>query len=241
MPRFSVRQRRRKRFQAEILKIICEVDEVGHAQACTDVSAEADAHIGVEALPENTKGMSYASNPRWSSHSCPELHAQFQRPQIAVAANACHLRGDRGTTCVSNNCKARVNFDASEWKRRSMKRVYAIELMKASSKYGIWMKKGEDAGIPTNRRPTTPDPYDREISKRTWEAKAMVWRRAWANLILHLDAERYDPGERSEEYFQRSPTTRASTACCIDNNEDAAAYHGKPASVNSYTSSHLRA
>ena len=63
--------------------------------------------------------------------------------------------------------------DSSEveevWRVRSAKRLAAVQFVKSTPDY-----------LTCAVRPSTPDPYDRAISKRTWEIGVRVWRRMLA-------------------------------------------------------------
>eukprot|EP00973_Karenia_brevis_P041212 5700943-Karenia_brevis.AAC.1 len=53
------------------------------------------------------------------------------------------------------------------WLRRHRKRMEAVRAIKDCREYDpsdLW-------------RPATPDPFDREVSKRQWESSVMQWRK----------------------------------------------------------------
>jgi len=56
------------------------------------------------------------------------------------------------------------------WQQRIQKRRSIVSIVKATPEY-----QGCLAKRPT-RRPTTPDPDDRSVSKRAWEGKVVTWR-----------------------------------------------------------------
>jgi len=64
-----------------------------------------------------------------------------------------------------------------EWERRHAKRQSAVACVKTSTEYvafhGTRPSGASDVGVPA---PKTPDPMDRNISKRTWEDKVRQWR-----------------------------------------------------------------
>lgn len=61
-----------------------------------------------------------------------------------------------------------------DWERRHAKRQAAVQNVKASQEYSeFYASHDPDAGIPA---PRTPDPMDRNISKRHWEEQVRVWR-----------------------------------------------------------------
>uniref|UniRef100_A0A7S4Q9H9 Histone RNA hairpin-binding protein RNA-binding domain-containing protein n=1 Tax=Alexandrium monilatum TaxID=311494 RepID=A0A7S4Q9H9_9DINO len=69
--------------------------------------------------------------------------------------------------------------DASEedWQRRAEKRQAAVAAIKDSQEYRA-LQAARSQGKATSAVPGTPDPNDRETSKRSWEAKVMHWRNA---------------------------------------------------------------
>lgn len=63
-----------------------------------------------------------------------------------------------------------------EWMRRLEKRRAAIELVKAMPEYQALRSSYHRAS--SGSVPRTPDPADRNISKRRWEAEVAIWRTA---------------------------------------------------------------
>ncbi len=59
-----------------------------------------------------------------------------------------------------------------DWARRHQKRLEVVTSIKATSAYeAMAFLRSQGAAAPS-----TPDAYDRQISKRKWEAAAMRWR-----------------------------------------------------------------
>ena len=64
-----------------------------------------------------------------------------------------------------------------EWARRQVKRQSVVHAIKSTTEYAeMAYRRGQDR-LGTEA-PRTPDPRDRRISKRRWEAVAMEWRNA---------------------------------------------------------------
>ena len=72
---------------------------------------------------------------------------------------------------------ADVNVDDAEWEKRLRKRIICIELVKASSLYLTPWSANTQEPIPT-----TPNPRDREKSKRQWESSIQTWKK---KLLIH--------------------------------------------------------
>ena len=70
-----------------------------------------------------------------------------------------------------------INDDDAEWKERLQKRIVCIELIKESGNYRTPWKANTREPIPT-----TPNPYDRERSKRQWESNVLTWKK---KLMIH--------------------------------------------------------
>jgi len=61
-----------------------------------------------------------------------------------------------------------------DWHKRKEKRVNLVQSIKTTPEYEK-MSSSRSTGTPA---PSTPDPRDRQISKRKWEAEVMRWRNA---------------------------------------------------------------
>ena len=62
------------------------------------------------------------------------------------------------------------NADDEEWAVRLRKRLVIVQAIKQTSEYQTpW----QVSGVPL---PVTPNPRDRDCSKRQWEEQVMVWR-----------------------------------------------------------------
>ena len=67
----------------------------------------------------------------------------------------------------------RRDLTEEEYQRRHEKRGNVVHSVRATQEYER-MSWYRDAGIPA---PTTPDPHDRQISKRQWELEMSRWRK----------------------------------------------------------------
>lgn len=63
-----------------------------------------------------------------------------------------------------------------EWQRRITKRRAVVSNVKETPEYQAMLNSRDQH--PSSAAPTTPDPTDREISKRRWESLVMQWRTA---------------------------------------------------------------
>ena len=66
--------------------------------------------------------------------------------------------------------------DDAEWDRREHKRLSAVGYVKATEMYSRLLVVSGTGELADNRRPRTPDPFDRTLSKRHWERKCADWR-----------------------------------------------------------------
>lgn len=70
--------------------------------------------------------------------------------------------------------------EASEedWQRRAEKRQAAVAAIRDSEEYRVLWERRSQGDPRAANVPGTPDPNNRETSKRSWEAKVMQWRNA---------------------------------------------------------------
>ena len=119
-------------------------------------------------MPRKKKCASEAQSHRGSGACGDESH----RGSGASAAQSPSGSGARAA-CISP-----VNDNPEEWERRAAKRAGILEALREE--------------FPRATRGVTPNPYDRELSKRTWERLCMVYRnrlkdghsRVWARLAF---------------------------------------------------------
>ena len=79
-----------------------------------------------------------------------------------------------------------------DWQRRVEIRKAAVVSIKASVEYRS-LQADREAGDDMDAIPDTPNPHDREISKRSWEKKVMDWRNALRSLrLLKMQIEPFD-------------------------------------------------
>ena len=69
------------------------------------------------------------------------------------------------------------------WQRRILKRTAAVSTIKASDAYIHLLNLSNSGELAGSRRPTTPDPTYRQISKRDWERRCMTWRTALRSIF----------------------------------------------------------
>ena len=74
-----------------------------------------------------------------------------------------------------------VNVNDAEWEERLRKRIICIELIKASGLYRTPWSASTQEPIPT-----TPNPYDREKTKRQWESSIQTWKK---QLRIHTHSQ----------------------------------------------------
>ena len=70
----------------------------------------------------------------------------------------------------------RVCLTDEEWQTRNEKRVRVVNLTKSRLEYQRMSELWEHMIMQSRARPCTPDPNDRQVSKRQWEAMALHWR-----------------------------------------------------------------
>ena len=82
------------------------------------------------------------------------------------------LRPFAGTPLKQPILKRQSSTKATEevWQQRIQKRRSIVSIVKATPEYQGCLAKQ------VTRRPTTPDPDDRSVSKRAWEEKVVIWR-----------------------------------------------------------------
>ena len=68
------------------------------------------------------------------------------------------------------------------WGRRHAKRSAGVDAVKRSADYMCLIDRA------IQPRPTTPDPLDRQVSKRRWERSVQAWRANIANAVAEYEA-----------------------------------------------------
>jgi len=113
----------------------------------------------------------------------PEVKEDETPQSMRVLARR-RIKGKRSVSDVNMQARSSVDEmpEASEedWQRRAAKRRQAVAAIKSSPEYKTFAAVRE-AVSPSTTSPSTPDPEDRGLSKRTWEAKVMQWRAALRN------------------------------------------------------------
>ena len=69
--------------------------------------------------------------------------------------------------------------EGCQWERRRRKRENCVAGIKKSPAYILVSATGR-------KRAVTPDPYDKKLSKRAWEASAMRWRQSLRDELHEL-------------------------------------------------------
>jgi hypothetical protein len=98
-------------------------------------------------------------------------------PRLASDSLDSAVHGSHRSTCrfdprlrptrVSHNVTG--NENDSDWQQRLRTRTRTVEAIKAKPEYRFALLAAE--------RPPTPDPSDRSILKRAWEANVQAWRK----------------------------------------------------------------
>ena len=89
--------------------------------------------------------------------------------------NSAYESDTSGARC-SRNEYTKPAFGATEadWHRRQAKRREAVHFIKSTAEYvelHAWWCQSTAVAMPR-----TPNPYDRSLNKRCWEARVMEWR-----------------------------------------------------------------
>ena len=73
-------------------------------------------------------------------------------------------------------CGPNEDCDEKTWQKRMAKRMEGVRAVKRQSEYILPL----NAGV---ARPRTPDPTDKKLSKRAWEAGMQMWRSDLQHLV----------------------------------------------------------
>jgi len=95
-----------------------------------------------------------------------------------AGADTCGHGVSTSQTGVANSTvpvvEAGDKLSEEDWHKRKEKRVNLVQSIRTTREYEN-MSSSRSTGTPA---PSTPDPRDRQISKRKWEAEVMRWRNA---------------------------------------------------------------
>ena len=75
-----------------------------------------------------------------------------------------------------------VNLTDEDWQKRNLKRLQVVNGTKSTPEYQRMSGMRERGELGT-AAPSTPDPHDRQVSKRKWEALVMHWRRSLRQFV----------------------------------------------------------
>jgi len=148
------------------------------------------------ALPEAQKSPAVSTRRRitqkrrWTASEAVAPQPVMPAPTASSTPSGKRLRAEEEAFEVSLPIAEQESALASEmapateedWQRRTDKRSLAVATIKASPEYQLYVsnRDHETISVPA---PVTPDPDDRSVSKRSWEAGVMRWRstlRQWA-------------------------------------------------------------
>ena len=171
-------------------------------------SGEPAPNAGIWVDTDPTEAMPHGSGPEPQSR---------QQAQLASAAESTPLLGAQemlkeiyalngaGRSCTAQGeAVLEAPGTEEEWRRRHHKRRDAIRIIKEGPAYQSFLRGDSPSAkwrhlpmvvpvLPDALRPdvpVVPDPMDRSISKRMWEASVMNWRtqlRPWGEPVLLVD------------------------------------------------------
>jgi hypothetical protein len=114
---------------------------------------------------------------------------------------------------VTGHEKEIEQVSEEEWKKRIEKRKDAVNKLQITDPYTKNQEMFEDTACkdyrPKDQRPQTPDPTNREISKRVWETSVAAWRSKWREIDGVRKLMQNNPGVSEEKCQQAWSETKA--------------------------------